>query len=99
MVSGKKNTGLIFKSDHGKAVHADSPRLKLVNILKKPVTMHGCRSTFSDWCAENEKSEVLREKSLMHATGNEVSQAYQRSDLLDKRRVLMNEWADALMDK
>ena len=99
MVGDKKMKGLIFKNDHGKAVHADSPRLKLVNILKKPVTMHGCRSTFSDWCAENEKSEVLREKSLMHATGNEVSQAYQRSDLLDKRRVLMNEWSDALMNR
>ena len=32
----------------------------------------------------------------MHATGNEVEQAYQRSDLLEQRRVLMQEWADAL---
>lgn len=59
-------------------------------------TMHGCRSTFSDWCTENGWSEVLREKSLMHATGNEVSQAYQRSDLLEQRRPLMQAWADAL---
>lgn len=89
----------IFASINGKAMHIDTPRLKLVNILKKPVTMHGCRSTFSDWCAENGKSEILREKSLMHATGNEVAQAYQRSDLLEQRRVLMQEWADALMSE
>ena len=60
-------------------------------------TMHGCRSTFSDWCTENGWSEVLREKSLMHATGNEVAQAYQRSDLLEQRRPLMQAWADALL--
>lgn len=59
-------------------------------------TMHGCRSTFSDWCTENGWSDVLREKSLMHATGNEVAQAYQRSDLLEQRRPLMQAWADAL---
>lgn len=89
--------GYIFSGPSGKPFAADSPRLKVVDILKKPVTMHGCRSTFSDWCAENGKSEVLREKSLMHATGNEVAQAYQRSDLLEQRRALMQEWADALM--
>ena len=99
MVNGNKNSGLIFKNEKGNPFHLDTPRLKLVNILKKQVTMHGCRSTFSDWCAENAKSETLREKSLMHATGNEVAQAYQRSDLLEQRRVLMNEWADALMEK
>lgn len=59
-------------------------------------TMHGCRSTFSDWCAENGKDPILREKSLMHTTGNEVTLAYQRSDLLEQRRVLMQAWADAL---
>lgn len=93
----KTEKGYIFAGPSGKPFAADSPRLKAVDILKKPVTMHGCRSTFSDWCAENNKSETLREKSLMHATGNEVAQAYQRSDLLEQRRVLMDEWADALL--
>ena len=96
MVKKAKAEDLIFTITDGKAMNLDIPRLKLVNILKKPVTMHGCRSTFSDWCAENEKSETLREKSLMHATGNEVAQAYQRSDLLEQRRPLMQAWADAL---
>lgn len=91
--------GFIFINNLGNVICSNSPRLKIIDILKKPVTMHGCRSTFSDWCAENEKSETLREKSLMHATGNEVAQAYQRSDLLEQRRVLMDEWADALMEK
>ena len=99
MVDGKKRGEFIFVNGRGNVIALDSPRLKLIDILKKRVTMHGCRSTFSDWCAENNKSETLREKSLMHATGNEVAQAYQRSDLLEQRRVLMDEWADALMEK
>lgn len=96
MAKKSKTEDFIFTGPTGKHIALDSPRLKLISCLKKPVTMHGCRSTFSDWCAETGKSEVLREKSLMHATGNEVSQAYQRSDLLEQRRPLMQAWADAL---
>lgn len=63
----------------------------------KPVTLHGMRSTFSDWCAHNEKNFLVSEKCLMHAVGNSVFRAYQRDDLLDQRRVLMQEWADFLL--
>lgn len=86
----------LFVNREGRVISADSPRLKLVAILNKRVTMHGCRSTFRDWCAENGVDRVLAEKSLMHATGNEVEQAYQRSDLLEQRRPVMQAWSDAL---
>lgn len=46
--------------------------------------------------ADHGKDPIVAEKSLMHATGSAVVQAYQRSDLLDARRVLMQEWADAV---
>ena len=71
-------------------------------VLQKKVghgTMHGFRSTFRDWAAENGIDQVLAEKSLMHATGNEVEQAYQRSDLLEQRRTVMQAWADTIMPK
>ena len=58
--------------------------------------MHGFRSTFRDWAAETGIDRVLAEKSLMHATGNEVEQAYQRSDLLEQRRPVLQAWADAI---
>lgn len=58
--------------------------------------MHGMRSTFRDWCAESGVSEIVAEKCLMHAVGTEVQQAYQRSDLLDQRRVVMQQWTDYL---
>ena len=60
------------------------------------ITMHGCRSTFSDWCAENEKNVLVSEKCLMHVGGDKVFRAYQRSDLMNQRRQLLQEWADFL---
>ena len=60
-------------------------------------TLHGMRSTFRDWCAETGRDPILAEKSLMHATGNAVQQAYQRSDLLERRRPLMQAWADEIL--
>lgn len=89
----------LFTTSTGRPFALDAPRLKLIKILNKKVTMHGCRSTFRDWAAEAGIDPVLAEKSLMHATGNEVSQAYQRSDLLEQRRPVMQRWADALTCK
>ena len=86
----------VFPGLRAATMSIDSPRIMLSRVIGRKVTMHGCRSTFSDWCAENGKDETLREKSLSHTTGNEVANAYQRSDLLERRRVLMQEWADAL---
>lgn len=75
-------------------------RYSLSHLLKRmtgtKATMHGFRSTFRDWAAENGVPDVVAEKCLMHATGNAVVQAYQRSDLLEQRRSVMQAWADAV---
>ena len=65
---------------------------------RKSLTAHGFRSTFSDWCTEAGIDWQLTEKALMHATGNNVRLAYQRSDLLEQRRDVMQRWADALFE-
>jgi integrase len=57
------------------------------------ITPHGFRSTFRDWCGERGKPRELAEAALAHAIGSATEQAYSRSDLLERRRVLMNEWA------
>jgi integrase len=58
------------------------------------VTVHGFRSTFSDFAHERTAfSNHVIELSLAHAIGNEVEKAYRRGDLLDKRRKLMEAWA------
>lgn len=57
-------------------------------------TVHGFRSSFRDWAAEqtNFPSEVV-EAALAHAIGDKVEAAYRRGDLFEKRRALMAAWA------
>ncbi len=86
----------IFPGPSGAPLCIDTCRVTLRRIIKRPVTMHGCRSTFRDWCEETGVPWVLAEKSLMHTTGSEVERAYQRSDLLEQRRPVMQAWTDAL---
>ena len=78
-------------------------RYSLAVLLKRmtgsQATMHGFRSTFRDWAAENGVPDIVAEKCLMHSTGSAVVQAYQRSDLLEQRREVMQRWADAVFAK
>ena len=94
----ERDGDLLFSNKRGEKLCVDTCRLILQRIVGRKVTMHGCRSTFRDWAAETGKDRVLSEKSLMHTTGNEVEEAYQRSDLLEQRRGLMQEWADELLN-
>ena len=59
------------------------------------ITSHGFRSTFRDWAGEatSHPREVC-EAALAHAVGDAVELAYRRGDALEKRRVLMCDWAD-----
>ena len=68
--------------------------LAVMRKLEQPGTVHGFRSCFSDWSAEqtNTASEV-REMALAHAVGDRVEGAYRRGDLFEKRRTLMDAWS------
>ena len=69
--------------------------LMLLRRMKRDdLTAHGFRSTFSDWAAERTAypREVV-EMALAHAIENRVEAAYRRGDLFDKRRRLMDAWA------
>jgi integrase len=58
------------------------------------VTVHGFRSTFRDWAAEVAKApREVAELSLSHKVGSDVERAYARSDLLERRRGLMEKWS------
>ena len=61
------------------------------------LTAHGFRSSFRDWAAErtNFQSEVA-EMALAHVVANKVEAAYRRGDLFEKRRRLMDAWAEFL---
>lgn len=58
-------------------------------------TVHGFRSTFRDWCADTGKPRELAEAALAHTVGG-VEGAYFRSDLFERRRELMDDWAEHL---
>jgi integrase len=72
---------------------SDMTLLKVLRDMKEPFTVHGFRSAFRDWVAEqtNFAGEVA-EAALAHAIPNKVEAAYRRTDFLDKRRKLMEAW-------
>ena len=55
---------------------------------------HGFRSSFRDWCGERGVAREVAEACLAHQVKNEVEAAYARSDLLERRRQVMQLWAD-----
>lgn len=61
---------------------------------KTTPTVHGFRSSFRDWCSENGYDRDLAERALAHTIKNQVEAAYHRTDLLEKRRTMMQEWAN-----
>ena len=85
--------GLVFPSSEGRAFPGSrlSTLLRDLGIAAVP---HGFRSSFRDWCGEcsNAPREVA-EAALAHTVGNKVEAAYARSDLFERRRVLMEQWA------
>lgn len=73
---------------------SDMPRTMLLRRTEAGCTAHGFRSSFRDWAAErtNVPREVA-EAALAHVVESRVEAAYRRSDLLEKRRDLMERWA------
>ena len=82
----------------GQKRHKPLSNMAMLMLLRRieteGVTVHGFRSTFRDWASEvaNAPREVA-EMSLSHRVGSDVERAYARSDLIDKRRALMERWS------
>jgi integrase len=86
---------LIFPGQKSKKPMSDMTLLKILRDMNAGVTVHGFRSAFRDWVADqtNYPGEVA-EAALAHAIPNKVEAAYRRTDFLAKRRDLMRDWAD-----
>jgi integrase len=82
----------------GQKRHKPLSNMAMLMLLRRMevegVTVHGFRSTFRDWASEaaNAPREVA-EMSLAHKVGSDVERAYARSDLLEKRRQLIERWS------
>lgn len=58
-------------------------------------TVHGFRSSFRDWAAESTSyANEVAEMALAHSIQSKTERSYRRGDLLEKRRLLMNDWAE-----
>ena len=84
--------GLVFPSVRGGEILVQAFPL-LLRDAGVNAHAHGFRSTFRDWCADTGASREVAEAALAHAVGG-TEAAYFRSDLFERRRRLMQAWAD-----
>ena len=69
--------------------------LRRMGMKERNVTVHGMRSSFRDWAGEEtDYSRELAELSLSHTIGDAVERAYRRGDAVERRRPLMEAWAE-----
>lgn len=90
--------GPVFPGGKGGNGTAGLSNMAMLALLRRmgrdDLTVHGFRSTFRDWASETTRHEhAVVEKALAHTIESKVEAAYRRGDLLDKRRILMNDWA------
>lgn len=89
--------GLVFFGRSGKALSDVALSKAIKSVSYKEATVHGLRSSFKDWAADKTSFQKnIIEMSLAHSLGA-IEAAYQRSDLLEKRRELMALWSEHLM--
>lgn len=84
---------LVFPSPRGKT-YSDMVFTQLLRRLEQPYTMHGFRATFRTWGMDyTEYPAEMLEFALAHLVGDQTVRAYARSDMVEKRRQLMEDWA------
>jgi integrase len=88
---------LFTVNDNGKPIVAMSLRKALARHAGEGFTVHGLRSSFRTWADERTAfPREIKEVCLAHAIGDATEAAYARSDLVQKRRKLMQGWATFL---
>jgi integrase len=85
----------IFATANGPPLSNMALLMLLRRMDRGNITVHGFRSSFRDWAAERTDFPAeVAEMALAHAVGNKVEGAYRRSDLFERRRRIMAEWAN-----
>jgi integrase len=97
LVDGNPPTEYVFPDRNRRGCLGQNAMLSLLARIgwKDRTTTHGIRAAFKTWATErtNYPREVV-ELCLSHVQGDPLERAYQRGEILDKRRRLMQEWAD-----
>jgi len=85
---------VVFPGIRGDKPLSDMTLTKLLKEMKEPFTVHGFRSAFRDWVSEETQHQgEVAEAALAHMVANKTEAAYRRGNLLEKRRLLMEDWA------
>ena len=88
-------SGLVFRGTRPGKPLSDMTLSKLMRDLGMDAVPHGFRSSFRDWAAEcTNAPRAVMEAALAHTVRDKAEAAYARSDLFERRRRLMNQWAD-----
>lgn len=88
---------LVFPGAKAGRPMSDMTMSKLIKELGFDADVHGFRTSFRVWVQERtDASFEVAEKALAHKTKNKVVAAYARSPLVERRRQLMQQWADYL---
>jgi integrase len=92
---GRAEGEFVFPGAKPGAWLSDSAMSRLLERMGRyDITVHGFRSAFRDWAAEQTAfPREAAEMALGHAVGSQVEAAYRRGDLREKRRKLMEAWA------
>ena len=89
-----EGTDYVFPGSKPNRPMSDGTLGKRMRSLGFDATPHGFRATFTSWCASSTAHAFeVREMALAHSIGDKTVAAYQRDDLFEKRRLLMNDWA------
>jgi integrase len=97
LTAARKHSGadLVFPGSDGQMLHRNDLLAVLRRMGRTGATPHGFRSAFKTWATEqtNYQTEAI-EIGLAHSVGDKVEQAYMRGELMERRRRLMETWAE-----
>lgn len=86
----------VMRRMHAAEVKAKRPGW-LDEVSGRPAVPHGLRSTFRTWAAEKAIDQNIAELALGHQVGSAVERAYNRSEMIEARREVMQRWAAYLV--
>lgn len=90
----EKRSNLVFPGARSAKPLSDMTLTKICRDMEIPAVPHGFRSSFRDWVAEETDFDgTIAEMALAHTIENKVEAAYRRGNLLEKRRGMMEAWA------
>ena len=88
-----RGNGVVFPSPSG-GILRDGAMAHIMRALRIDAVPHGFRSSFRDWAAERtDAPREVCELALAHVNNDRTEAAYRRTDLFEKRRILMADWA------